>query len=142
MEQPGLRVRVRQEGLRISSQHRQLDGLYAAVGEALRRGARGEAISAFTRLRDALEAHFSLEDELYFPAVHGMHPDCEALLTSLVDDHRRFRSELDAVGRGLAAHAPLEGCLASLDALAEEIGAHERREEELVARVGRPLRDD
>lgn len=142
MKQPGLRVRVRQEGLRISSQHRQLNGLYEGVREALRRGDHGEATAAFTRLRDALEAHFSLEDELYFPAVHGMHPDCEEILTSLVDDHRRFRTELGAVARHLASLAPAERCLACLEALAHEIAAHERREEDLVRRVGRPLRDD
>lgn len=135
-EQPGLRMRVAQESRRISSQHRQLDVLYALVAEALVRGDRAAAGQSFTRFKDALDAHMALEDELYFPALHGLEPQLEAELVGLAADHRRFRTELGRLERSFDA-AQLGEAQGALHDFAEGFAAHEQREEELT----RALRD-
>ena len=69
-EQAGLRRRMGRDVRRISSQHRQLDALYAMITGAIEKGSASKAQLAFLRFQDALDAHFSLEDELYFVTAH------------------------------------------------------------------------
>ncbi|MEN8183765.1 MAG: hemerythrin domain-containing protein [Myxococcota bacterium] len=130
-EQPGLRLRVAQESRRISSQHRQLDALHALVAEALEQVDAARAGQCFLRLKDALDAHMSLEDELYFPALHGLRPDLEGELTGLARDHQRFRAELETLTRHFDA-GELGISQAGLDRFAGAFAAHELREESLV----------
>ena len=93
-EQPGLRLRVAIEQRRISSQHRQLDEIYALVVTALTEQPLPEARQAFQRFRDAWEAHTSLEDGFYFPALHGLHPEIEPRLAVFAREHAGFRAKI------------------------------------------------
>ncbi len=133
-DQPGLRMRMDHEARRISSQHRQLDRLYALVEDAVERGHAEEAHLAFQRFSDAIEAHTSLEDKLYFPALHGMHPDLEHELADLVREHRDFEKEFSKVAE-LLQTGDLARSREPLQALIDRIAAHERREEALMDRI-------
>jgi hypothetical protein len=133
-EQPGLRLRLGQEARRISSQHRQLDDLHAIVTEALARGAAEAALTGFRRLRDALDAHMSLENEIHFPALHGLRPELEAELTALAHEHESFWNELAGLSRPFEL-GDLDGSARALDAFATRFAEHERREESLLASI-------
>jgi hypothetical protein len=130
-DQPGLRMRLAKESRRISSQHRQLDALHGLVASALERRAPARARTAFARFRDALDAHMSLEEELFFPALHGLRPGLEAELAELVRDHRRFRRSLDALA-GAFDDGNGPACAKGLASFAAAFAEHERREERLV----------
>jgi hypothetical protein len=132
--QPGLALRMRREARVISSQHRQLDELYLHVRSALERGEASSARPAFARFADACEAHFALEDGLYFPALRGLAPTLARELAALEDEHQRLRESLSA-----AAH-PVEAgdCVRAAPALERFAGAlsdHEGREEGLLVRI-------
>ena len=132
VDQPGLRMRMAQEARRISSQHRQLDSLHALVVGALERRAPAQSRAAFVRLRDALDAHMALEDELHFPALRGLRPDLDAELAGLVREHRRFRRSLDALAETFADGNAV-ACARGLESFVVAFGDHERREERLLA---------
>jgi iron-sulfur cluster repair protein YtfE (RIC family) len=137
LKQNGLEKRVQIESRRISSQHRQLDQFHEMVATALEHGDPAQVRSAFTRFRDALEAHFSVEDDVYFPAVHGLRPQLESELTSLVADHREMRRQLEKVQQLLDADRLAEGG-AALDAMVSVLIEHETREERLLDQIRRP----
>ena len=67
----GLDMRMRREALRVASQRHQLDQFHEVFESALARGDAASAKQSFARFADALEAHFKLEEEVYFPALHG-----------------------------------------------------------------------
>jgi hypothetical protein len=130
--QPGLEMRVDREARRISNQHRQLDEFYGMVVSSLEGGMLARARSEFVRFHDALEAHFQVEEQIHFPALHGLAPELDAELASLVEEHREFRERLERLAelfeRGDAAR-----CGRELDGLVVELATHEGREE----RIGR-----
>jgi transposase len=134
MDQPGLRVRMGAERRRISSQHRQLDAIYGRVEAAIAKGAFPEAREALGRFRDAWEAHTSLEDGFYFPALRGLRPAVGAQLEALSAEHARSMqqlAELEALVEkqdGAALEAALERFVAHL-------ADHEGREERLLAEL-------
>jgi hypothetical protein len=130
-EQPGLRMRVAQESRRISSQHRQLDDLYALVAAALEQGDVPAACQRFCRFKDALDAHMALEDDIYFPALHGLEPELEAELVRLAQEHQRFRSDLAMLGRCFDG-GDIGNCQTALDRFVGRFAAHELREEDLT----------
>ena len=132
IEQPGLRLRMSGERRRISSQHRQLDALYALVLEALESGSALATRGAFQRFRDAFEAHTSLEDGFYFPALRGLRPELARPLEALSAEHARFREVLEGLEGRLAA-ADLAGLGDALERVAAAIADHEAREETLLA---------
>jgi hypothetical protein len=135
LEQPGLRLRLGTEHRRISSQHRQLDTLYASVAAALERHSLPDARAAFLRFRDAWDAHTSLEDGFYFPALHGLLPALVTRLAVFCEDHARFRGVLDEVERAFGRE-DLGWAATALESLVSDIAEHERREEELVSELG------
>lgn len=129
---PGLDKRLRYEANRISSQHKKLDELYEAVRHDLERRARHTAHVSFGRFRDALEAHFEIEDRVYFPAVHGMCPEHRALLDVLSADHVGFCEQLLCIHR-LVESNELEESEQRLQGLVVVLREHEQREDGLLA---------
>jgi hemerythrin len=131
---PGFERRLRFESARISSQHEKLNELYADLRRELARSARHNAFVCFGRFRDALEAHFEVEDRLYFPAVHGFHPHEEPLLSELAREHETFRKELATIGRLLEAHEHEES-EELLARLVARLILHEQKEDALLTRI-------
>jgi hypothetical protein len=125
----GLRHRLRRALRRMEGQHLHLRPLLAEIDDAVRAGALAEIGERLTRLRDALSAHFELEESVLFPALHGLSPGSARDLTQLAEEHRAFLSELLhlAGGDGRARSAE------AISRLRSALAAHEKREERLLA---------
>ncbi|MCA9511645.1 MAG: hemerythrin domain-containing protein [Myxococcota bacterium] len=136
----GARHRMRYEELRISRQHDQLNALFGAVLSSLYRDAVHCAREAFVRFADALEAHLSLEDRLYFPALHGLRPDLTSKLATLCDEHDALRDRAVVI-RMLLSSGERETSRERLDEFAELLADHEAREEELISHANTSLND-
>ena len=128
-------------GSRLSAQHRQLDEFFATVMSALERGSLVTARAVFVRFRDALDAHVTLEDRVFFPALRGLHPRITSELVRLVEDHESFRRDLDELS-DLLAKGSGEEFADAFDCLAVTFSQHEEREEGLMTRLGRQSADD
>jgi len=137
MSEPGLRYRMRRALRQIGEQHRALGEIHGRLAAALEAGDRRGATDAFVRFRHALGAHFELEEEVFFPALHGLHPDEGAGLEALGREHGGLLAALQRLAPLLEA-APLERFGAELAGFRGALGAHERREEELVSRLAEP----
>jgi hypothetical protein len=132
--QPGLALRMRREARVVAAQHRQLEELYLHVRVALERGDASAARPAFARYADACEAHFALEDGLYFPALRGLEPALAPELAALEDEHERLREGLAATAHPFEACEPVRAAPA-LERFAGALAAHEGREEDLLLRI-------
>jgi hypothetical protein len=132
LKQNGLEKRLEFEARRISSQHRQLDAFHEMVARAIEGGDPSAVLAAFMRFRDALEAHFAMEDEVFFPALHGLRPELEGELTALIQEHRGYRAQLERVQAHFDGEQIAEGGRV-LEAMVEALIAHETREERLQA---------
>jgi len=132
--QPGLRMRVSREARRISNQHRQLDLFYEMVLRSLAREDVDRARSEFLRFHDALEAHFTVEERIHFPALHGLRPELDEELAALVEDHKAFRATLEQLA-DLLEKKDLARCSHELDRFVVQLAAHEGREERMAERV-------
>lgn len=130
----GLRHRARRVARQISTQHRHLNPLFEALQDALVQGEAVEAQQACARFRDALDAHFSLEDEFFFPALHGLCPDRAPELSGLSRDHQRLLSELARLAAAVEG-AELEQAARVLESFASTLSSHEHREEQLVSSI-------
>lgn len=137
LKQNGLRRRVEIESRRIPSQHRQLDQFYGVLASALERRDLPGARSAFSHFADACRAHFAMEDEIYFPALHGLRPDLEPTLTDLVQEHRAMVRTLERLASLFEADRLAEG-EGELDRLVTRLQAHEGREERILEGLRSP----
>jgi hypothetical protein len=134
-DEPALGRRVERFGGRLSSQHRQLDVFFGMVQQALERGSLVAARQAYTRFNDALEAHITLEDRVFFPALHGLDPSISAELRQLAEDHHKVRQHLHELA-DLLAVGSVEAFSEGFDQLAVAFSGHEEQEERLIARAG------
>jgi len=128
----GLRHRLRRAVRQIATQHAHLRNAHTAVADAAATGDIGELALCLDRLRGAIDAHFSLEEGVFFPALHGLHPQSVRELEGLVSEHRAHRAEIDRLREALASR-PLSEFVADYRAFADLTGEHEAREERLLA---------
>ena len=128
----GLSMRVRREAVRIAAQHHQLDQFHAVFEDALARGDLRGARVSFANFADALEAHFSLEEEFYFPALHGHRRDLTSELARLTRDHAALRTGIAQLSAELA-RGDRAACELEFAAWLAQLLAHERSEEALMA---------
>jgi hypothetical protein len=129
----GLGLRLRREALRVASQHHQLDQFHEVFESALARGDAPAAELSFARFADALEAHFALEEQIYFPALHGRDPAAAGELAGLVREHEALRAAV-AETAGALRSRDLAACDGTLRRWLPRLVLHERREESLMAR--------
>jgi len=130
----GLKLRMQGEERRISSQHRQLGDLFEHVTESVARGGARKAVGDFLLFSTALDAHMSVEEDIYFPALHGLRNDMANELQELIREHELMRAELSQI-RAVLSTADRGAAFAAIDQLADFLNRHERGEEELIARV-------
>lgn len=123
----GLRLRLQRAGQRMRGQHRRLRSLLRDAESAARAGR--ELCDCVTSLRDGLRAHFDLEEEVCFTALHGLEPTSGTQLARLVDEHRAFLEEL---GRLEAVPADAAERVLRLGAALRD---HESREEQLMGHL-------
>jgi hypothetical protein len=130
----GLRLRMRGEERRITSQHARLDELCGEVHARLDEDGAVKAVGEFALFAAALDAHMTVEEDIYFPALHGLRPDSGEELTGFVRDHAQLREALGAIRERLEANDG-DRARESLDRLAQDISRHELAEEALIARI-------
>ena len=131
-DQPGLRLRLAHASRRLPAQHDFLDALLATTSRALERMPPAEAQEAMRGFRGALEAHFQLEEEVHFPALHGLEPRLQAELEALVLEHHALRDRL-LVLEGRIGREPGAAVASDFAELAQTLREHESREERLFA---------
>jgi hemerythrin-like domain-containing protein len=127
----GLRHRLKRALRQIEAQHRHLRPIYAELVRSLDSGGVEDMRRWIARYREALEAHFAVEEEVLFPALRGLRPASEPQLVELSDEHVSFAAELRGFEQQLErgyGHASAAG----ITALAAQLEAHERREEQLL----------
>jgi hypothetical protein len=125
----GLRRRLERTLRTVRQQHAQLRDVDGELGKALAAGAWSEARDWLERMRDAFRAHFDLEEEVIFPAVHGLLPGTLKEIARLERDHQAFL-ELLHTALGAQPHANLSR---DVEALRERLDVHERHEERLLS---------
>ena len=130
----GLRYRLRRALRQIGDQHRHMRDMHRVLGQTLADGDRRDARDAFVRYRHAIGAHFELEDEVFFPAIHGLHPEFTEALEALARDHELYLDELKRMSEQLDAET-LESFARSFQRFSQALGEHEQREERLVRQV-------
>jgi hemerythrin-like domain-containing protein len=129
----GLRFRLRRAARQIAQQHQSIREILASLerslgeGERARDGVRG----LFARYREAVEAHFAMEEDVLFPALHGLHPSRSAELEALEAEHGEFGARLGGLAE-LLAGTPLSEFADRFDGFARQMAMHETREERLA----------
>lgn len=128
----GLRFRLRRAARKIAAQHQHMHEILEDFERALADRSLERLRELYGRYRDALEAHFALEDEVFFPAIHGLQPEQEAELDALSRDHEGFLTDLAGLAERLAVDR-LDVFEEAFRQLVRELDRHEQREE-VVAR--------
>jgi len=125
-------MRLAHEGRRVAAQHAALDAFEREIRAAFERGNASAIEASLQSLERALLAHFAIEEDVHFPALHGFDPGFAAEIQDLVREHVAFR---DAFAR-LTAGAAATGAdrIAAFTELTEGLRKHENREEALFAR--------
>lgn len=116
---------------KVATQHGLIESLLKGLHSAIESADAARAKARLSSLQRALEAHFKLEENHYYPAKRASRPELEADLERLVDEHERCRfelaridTELDAAGWDAAARA-----LAAFDSTLHQ---HEEFEQKLL----------
>lgn len=130
----GLRLRMRSEERRITSQHERLDALCRDVYRRIDEDGPAGACGDYDLFVTALDAHMTVEEDIYFPAIHGLRSETGTQLTRLVEAHAALRSAAEEIRRRLEG-GDREGARSGLDRLAQDVSRHEREEEDLLARI-------
>lgn len=126
----GLNRRLAIEARRMVKQHERLGTLWTALLEPLA----NEDLEASRRplevLADGLRAHFAIEEEVEFPALHGGDPARTAALQRIIEEHVAYRAALERM-QACAARGDLAGLSEQAAELAASMTDHEAREEAL-----------
>jgi len=130
-------MRLAHEARRIARQHERFEELRSTTRDALEHGGGDARRKALHTLATSLEAHFTLEEHVQFPALHGLHPEADRDLADLVAEHHRFREELATLAQqgGSDADGARAVAVASFERFSDALRQHEAREEGLLDRA-------
>ena len=132
--EPGLTLRMKNEARRIQDQHRRLSELKDEIASALSAHAMQRASEYFDRFVEALEAHFSVEEQLFFPAIHGIDAEIGETVDQLISAHALMRDQMAGLSRVFASGDGRE-CARQLENLIALLQHHERAEERVMRRA-------
>jgi hypothetical protein len=132
--QTGLLHRLRRVRRQVSDQHRHLRAIRAELMGALASGVEASATEALHSYREAIHAHFALENETFFPALHGLRPECCSDLDHLGREHGVLLSRLENI-QGALVTGELRSSADAIQAFNSELAQHEHREEALMAQI-------
>ena len=127
----GLRYRVRRVSRQIAEQHEHMHELVRELEQALTDQLTDKLKEVLLRFRAAMEAHFALEDGVFFPALHGLHPEQRDELEELSRQHQNFGVEMERLRQSLE-EGSLEHFGMAFHELLKGMGLHEQREEKVV----------
>lgn len=131
---PFVRRRLRRVLRRITAQHLRLDEIADAVVRAIEEADFRVARDSVARFREALRAHFAMEEEADFPALLAAHAELREPLAQLCADHAQLVEDAAAVSDVLQEAERAEAHRA-FDRLVVDLGSHELREERLFDSV-------
>ena len=131
-DHPGLRLRLAHEAKRVAAQHEAIDAFEREVRAAFESGEAPALEASLRSLERALIAHFAIEEDVHFPALHGFDPGFAGEIQDLVREHVSFRETLARLIAERAA-TPADR-IAAFAALTGRLRKHEDREETLFAR--------
>ena len=126
----GLQYRLRRAARQMGEQHVQLRKILADLGPAIAERREADAQALFERYRDAIGAHFSLEEDVFFPALHGLHPEHASELELLGHEHAGLKAQIERLSGLLERDFAAFGT--GFSALAQALANHEAREERLA----------
>ncbi|MCC6641939.1 MAG: hemerythrin domain-containing protein [Deltaproteobacteria bacterium] len=111
------------------------DALFAEARGALERGDRRHARASIESLMSALEAHFALEDRVYFPSLCALQPGVEPDVRVLQREHGKLREHLASIASRLDAQEDPADLMPSFQGLVSAFREHEVREESILVAV-------
>ncbi len=130
----GLRFRMQRAQNQMRAQHRHILPFFEEIEAALLRRNSEPIRGSLDRLAEALEAHFNLEDDVLFPALHGLRPESESEIGALSHDHAALLSDLEGLFESLERDG-LEAFEQGLREFRSALRSHEAREEQLVGEM-------
>ena len=110
----------------------ELGPLVSLLVEAVATQAPSAANAALRELAEAMEAHFSVKEEVYFPLVEDLRPDQCCSVERARRVHTRVRRGLDELSRSLS-DGRLHEARNLLGELLAELRAHEQEAARLIA---------
>ena len=122
----------------IVAAHRSLDSLFETTRRSLEEGLGAPATDAFCRLREALEAHFELEDRLYYPPIAALRPEARISVQQFAAAHEVFRKKFGEIG-DLLERSRFDEAGRVFGQFAEVFAIHEAAEEKLLAELDRDV---
>ena len=128
-------MRLALEAKRVAAQHDAIDAFEREVRAAFETGDARAVDASLRSLERALVAHFAIEEDVHFPALHGSDPGLAGGLRELIREHVAFRESLAGLIRDGAA--PAADRLAAFARLTEALRKHEDREEALFGSPSR-----
>jgi iron-sulfur cluster repair protein YtfE (RIC family) len=130
----GLRYRLRRVSRQIAEQHAHMHELGREIERALEDQLPDKLKDVLLRFHAAMDAHFALEDGVFFPALHGLHPEQRDELEDLSRQHQNFGVEVERLSQRLE-EGSLERFGTAFYELVSGLASHERREEKMVRAV-------
>ena len=109
-----------------------LGPLVSLLVEAIATQGTSAANAALRELAEAMEAHFSVKEEVYFPLVEDLRPDQRYSVERARRVHTRVRRGLGELSRSLA-DGRLQEARSLLGELLAELRAHEQEAARLIA---------
>jgi soluble cytochrome b562 len=116
------------------AEHSELDALVQGVARTLETRHLAAAGSALDALADALEAHFGVEERVYFPLVERFSPQHAEVVRGARFGHRLVIEALEKL-RDLVERGEMDAARHALGAVLERFRLHEAEEARLIAEL-------
>ncbi len=116
---------------KVSTQHRLIDSQLARLAEALQEGALATAEPRVERLLRSLKAHFTLEEDFYFPRAEAANGERRTEIEALRAEHVELDRALEETARHIR-EGTLDAARQCFKAFHAAILEHERVEVSLL----------
>ena len=112
-------------------EHSELDELVEALEQVLASGSLVRARQAVADLEGVLDAHFTVEERVYFPLIERLSPDHQGTVQAASSGHRKIGELLDGLAE-LVENGQLVEARRTLEQLLERFRLHESQEVRLI----------
>ncbi len=121
-------IENKSDGLRelLARDHRELDGVFDALSNALRADARADALRLWGAFEDGLCSHMAVEEKHILPFLRKQDP---VEVDALLEEHDEIRAKLTELGVGVDLH---EVGSPAVDDFIAQLRRHAQREEALA----------
>lgn len=119
-------------------EHSELDQLVSALAGALERSGVAAASAALEDLYDAMDAHFDVEEGMYFPLLERLPSTHGADVKALREAHARIRGDLEKI-RSHLSDDELDRARGLMGELMVLFDGHEQAESRLIAELEQAL---